>query len=464
LSHSCVLYTLDMNYDVYSDHPPSGSAGEPLPKQPRRYVWLERLLLLAFAFCLVIGLAAFAVWWTLRSPEQPTLGGDPLAAVRTDQVLPQLALRQLAGDAAEGLAVQAMQAGHLETARAILSYETDLHPTTQLGRLAQLGRAYQEADERPVAAQVYRLTLPTAVLELTMSPLERAQLLVQTAKGMLTAGHLAGARDAATQAQLIATQTPDLLPAQRSQVFGELQRLASELKDPAFAAKINDLARNPFVSPQGVLIPHRLDTFTERLPYDDTVTATINTREQAATLLADRIALTNGVDIEPERQALAQALLAEDQARSQFYQQARSGAVSLPQQTWLLRDRIGWLATKLRIAQSGYGIAILPEWEQQAGTISNELGAAHNDYAAALDAAAAALPTPADQALQRVENQMWLAQQAERGFYASIGMSDLSERLRIVQDDMERQLGPMALPVAYEPEAMPPGFRIQPEP
>jgi hypothetical protein len=312
-----------------------------------------------------------------------------------------------------------------------------------------------------VAAQVYRLTLPTAVLDLTMLPLERAQLLVQTAKGMLAAGQLAGAHDAATQAQLIATQTPDLLPAQRSQIYAALQELASSLKDPAFAAKINDLARNPFLSPQGVLIPHRIDTFAERLPYDDAITAAISTRQQAATLLADRIALTNGVDIGPERQALAQALLAEDQVRSQFYQQSRDGAVSLPQQTWLLLDRIGWLATKLRIGQLGYGISIVPEWEQQALEFLAELGAAHNDYAAALDASAAALPTPADQALQRVENQMWLARQAERGLYTSIGVADLSERLRIVQDDVLRQLGQLALPVVYAPAATPPGFRIQ---
>ena len=59
---------------------------------------------------------------------------------------------------------------------------------------------------------------------------------------------------------------------------------------------------------------------------------------------------------------------------------------------------------------------------------------------------------------------MWLARQAERGLYTSIGMADLSERLRIVQDDVAKQVGKLALPVAYEPEATPPGFRIRSEP
>src|SRR4051812_28598198 len=120
-----------MTYDVYSSNSPENSAGKPLPKQPRPYIWLERLLLVAFTFCLVVGLTAFAVWWTLRNPGQPVLGGDPLAAVRTDQVLAQLAIRQLAGDAADGLSVQALKAGQLETARAILSYAVGLSPRAQ---------------------------------------------------------------------------------------------------------------------------------------------------------------------------------------------------------------------------------------------------------------------------------------------------------------------------------------------
>ncbi len=440
-------------YDDYSD--------APLPKQPRPYLWLERLLLLAFAFCILVGLTAFAVWWTLRTPQQPQLDGDPLAGVRTQLVLPQLALRQLAGDAGDGLAVQAFQAGQLETARAILTYDTTLAPPNRVGRLAQLARAYQDAGDAEAAAQMYRLTTPAAVLDLTMTPLERAQLLVQTAKGLLAAGQVAGARDAARQAQRIAAQTPDLLPAQRSLVFSDLQAIASDLDDPAFAARIDDLARNPFLSPPGVQIPHRIDTFAQQLPYDTQLEALIAARRQAAAILADRFTLTGGVDIDPERQALAQALLAEEQARSLFYEQARSGTVSLPQQTWLLQDRINWLATKLRIARLGFGLSLLPEWEQQADALQGELGGAYNDYAAALDAHAAALTSPADQALQRVENQMWLAEQAERGLFTAIGLNDLSERLRIVQDDVARQAGALALPVAYEPEAAPPGFSIQ---
>jgi hypothetical protein len=444
---------MGMSYDAFPD--------APLSKQPRPYLWLERLLLLAFAFCILVGVLAFAIWWTLRGPAQPPLGGDPLAAVRTERVLPQLALRELGGDVADGLAVQAIQAGELETARAILTYDTEMKPSARAARLSQLGRSYQQADDPSAAAQAQALALP-AVLDLSIPPLERAQSSVQVARNLLAAGQSAAALAAAQQAQRLATQTPGLLPAQRSQVLADLQELADDLQDEAFAARVDDLARNPFLSPSGTQIPHRLATFAQQMPYDAALQQAMAARQQAAGIFADRIALTGGVDIDPERQALAGALLAEDQLRGQFYQQARGGAVSLPQQVWLLQDQLRWQTLKLRIARLGFGVSVLPEWEQQADELLAALGAVYNDYAAALDAQAAALPTAADQALQRVENQMWLAQEVERGLYTTISPADLGERLRIVQDDAARQAGELALPVAYDPDSTPPGFRIQP--
>jgi hypothetical protein len=364
---------------------------------------------------------------------------------------------------ADGIAVQAIQAGELETARAILTYDTQMKPGARAARLAQLGRFYQEAGDAAAAAQAQALAVPIAVLDLSVPPLDRARSLVQVAQGLLAAGQNTAALDAAVQAQRLATQTPDLLPAHRSQVLADLQELAADLQDPAFAARVDDLARNPYLSPSGTQIPHRLSTFAQQMPYDAALQAAMTARQQAAVILADRIALTGGVDIDPERQALAQALLAEDQLRGQFYQQARDEAISLPQQVWLLQDWLRWLTLKLRIARLGFGVSVLPEWEQQAGALSAELGAAYNDYAAALDAQAAALSTAADQALQRVENQLWLAQEAERGLYAAIAPTDLGERLRIVQDDAARQAGALALPIAYDPQSTPPGFRIQPK-
>lgn len=442
-----------MAYDAYPN--------TPLVEQDRRHVWLERLLLFSFIVCLLIGLTAFGIWWTLRNASQPALTDDPLQAIRTERILPQLALRQLAGDAGDGLAAQAVQAGQAETARAILTYDAAPGAIARAARLTQLGRLYLDAGDLPAAAQVLRLVEPSAILNSAIHSLERAQLLVQVAESLYAAKQPAAALDAAIQAERVAAEAPDLLPAQRSQVFIDLKSLAGKLGAPDFEQRISDLARNPYLAPQGSLVPQRLSTFAQQLPYDATTTATIAARQQAARLLADRIAQTGGVDIDPERQALAQALRAEDQARTQFYQATLGNAISLPQQTWVLQDRLEWLLTKLRIAHKDYGISLFPEWEQQSSQLLQDVGGAYRDVLTTYDAQAAAMPTPQEQALQRVENQRWLAEQAERGLFTAFAPSDISEQLRIVQDDAANQGAAPAMRVTYDQHATPPGFRIE---
>ncbi|MBK8051260.1 MAG: hypothetical protein IPK16_31675 [Anaerolineales bacterium] len=443
-----------MAYEPYRDLTDSNI----LPPQHRPSRWLEALLIVAFLISLIIGVAALGVWWTLRNAERPTINAEPLHAVRTTQIAPELAIRQLAGDPAEGLAAQAIQAGRLETARAILTYDTTLTPVAKAGLLTRLGRAYLDAAQPEIAAQVFRLVIPIAVLNPSIPSLERAQLLVQTAAGLAAAGNRTAALTAATQAQRIASQTPDLLPAQRSEVFDALRPLAAELADPTFQQQINDLARNPYLSPTGGLIPARLSTFAQQLPYDAPTAAAIAARQQAARILADRIATAGSANSDLEREALAQALRAEDQARTQFY---ATPNISLPQQTGLMLDKLEWAATKARIALKGYGVSIAPEWEAQQTELLAALAAQLRDIDSVFDANAAALPTPAEQAQQRVENTYWLAEQIERGIYADPPITDYIERLRILQDEAVRQVGPLALPLGYEPDAVPPGYRIQ---
>ena len=205
-------------------------AFHPSTRERRPFVWLERLLLLAFAFCVLVGIGALVVWWQLRSSEQPAIDADPLRSVRTEQISPALALRQLAGDLADGLAYQATQAGELETARAILTYDADLTTAGRAVRLPAIGAPLPgDWSSRWLRHRCTGLLIPAAILDTTLPPLERAQLLAQTAEGLAAVEQPAAALDAARQAQTIAAKTPDLLPAQRSQVFTVLRALAPQL-------------------------------------------------------------------------------------------------------------------------------------------------------------------------------------------------------------------------------------------
>ncbi|MCB9114461.1 MAG: hypothetical protein M9936_30880 [Caldilinea sp.] len=438
----------------------SGSQTNASPERPR--VWMERLLLIAFLFCLVIGLVALGTLLALRNSDKPILNADPLQLVRTEQILPQLALRELAGDAPAGLAVQALQAGQLETARAALTYATTVPAVEQSGRLAQLGRAYLAAGDPTAAAQVFRLVLPFAVLNDTIPTQERIQLLVQAADGYAATDNPDAARDALIQAQRIAVQAPDLVPARRADLFAEMRRVAEPLDDTALEQQLADLARNPYLIGSGVLITPTLATLAQPLPYDTLTLEKIAAREEAARIFADRIELTGGVDIEPEREALAQALRDEDQARTQFYD--NPGEISRGQQFWLPLEERAWLVTRLRLADGAYGISVVPEWEANRSAIAGQLAALDTYIDSLVRALADSQPSPVEQAMVRIEGRHWLAEQAERGLYADAPVGDISEQLRIAQDDLARLGSPPALPTSYEPNATPPGFRIQAAP
>jgi hypothetical protein len=436
------------------------------PRRTRRrpQVWLQLTLLIGFLFCLVLGVGALAALVVVQTEPPAQESTSPFAAVARSQIVPQHALMQLTGDPADALAYQALAAGELDLAYTVALFTPDLSDARRLALFTQLGTRYLAGDRPDDARKAYALARSTAILGRGLTTLERSQALLQIANGQLDAEAQAAALDTAVQAKRLATQTPELLPAQRSQIFENLAAPAQRLDDPAFAQEVHDLARNPYLTPQGQVISSRWISLTEAVAPDPAVDAALTTRRQAARVLADRILLTGGIDIDPERQTLASALLAEDQARAAAFQRALSAGLSLPQQFYLLQERRAWLALKARIALGGFGMTIVPEWEQNAPAIVQELGGATNNVASVVEGIIGTLADPVAQAMLRVEALTWLAQQLELGMLPNVTPTQLSDQLRVAQSELTRLGAPLALPVAHDRNATPPGFRyVAPE-
>ena len=421
----------------------------------------EVLLLSAFILSLVVGLSAFAALLFVRDATAPTLDDDLLRTFAPDQVSPALALRELAGDPANALAFQAANAGDLATAHALALFDTTTTGAPRAGFWSLLGRAYTAADRPQDAANVARMAAPLATLDASISVRERHQLLVQAAQSYLDAGFTAAAADAAQQAFILASRAPELLPVQRAELFTALEPLAAALDDPAFAAQVRELARNPFLETPGVIpAPILADAIEAPVP-DPAVDAAIAARRQAAHALADRILFTGGVDVEPELQALTDALRVEDAARNQFFSAQEQAAPSPQTMLGLLQMHRQWQATKLRIALGGYGVSLIPEWEGNADAIRKEL----SDLTTKMDAefellANQAVFAPEEQAALRVESLHWLALQYDLGLYPGAQPATLGQRIRRDQDAYASFGTPLALPVGYEAGATPPGFRF----
>ena len=162
------------------------------PVQPKRR-WLERLLLFGFVLCLLIGLLALTALWSFYQTPTPAGATDPLESLDSQQIVPQLALMQLAGDPAKGLATQALRAGQLETTRAVLVYSLQSGEADQINLLLQLAQRYLEGEAPLPAGQLYQLVRALAILDPTLPSLQRSQMLVQCSAGLLSAANAAAA-------------------------------------------------------------------------------------------------------------------------------------------------------------------------------------------------------------------------------------------------------------------------------
>jgi hypothetical protein len=265
-------------------------------------------------------------------------------------------------------------------------------------------------------------------------------------------------------------QAPNLLPAQRSDLLQDLRPLVSGpqavIDDPVLAAEVDELLRNPYVAPAGVLIPSTWNLLQAPLSLSaeesTALAAAADARRLAARNLADRDVLTSGIDIEPERLALGAALVQEDALRMQSAQRALASATTLQEQLSALFAEQLRLIEKLQVAHGAFGLSLVPEWEAARPTIEADLTSVTAGIDRMVGALADAQATPLEQNLLRAEAAHWLAVESVLGFFPGADPAQISEKLRIAQDELNRLGSAVALPVAWDATAPIPGFRLQP--
>ncbi len=451
---------MSANFALRGDPRRPSSAGR--RRRSRRSRRLETLLALGFLGCLLVGGLALAALWTLSRADDASDALSPRTLLTPERVVVGLAVRELAGDSTTALISQALQAGELHTAAALLLFDLDATPSGRAALWQQVGRRFHEQGEAGPALVAYGQTVSIGALDVALRSLERSQLLTQAAAGSAAAGDNAAAVAAATQAVRVIAQTPDLLPAQRSQLLQPLKIVVDPLGAPELSAQVDDLLRNPYLQPQGILLPNSWALLTAPPAPDANVEAAADARRLAARALADRFVATGGVDTQPEIEALRLALLAEDQARSAAYSTALATAQSRQAQLGVLLEQERWLVQKLQVAQRAFGVTLVPEWEAAREVLEAELNGLMANSALLVDALAEAQPTPLEQNMLRAEGAQWLALQAELGHYPGADRNEIDARVRTAQSELERLGAPPALPVAHEPASALPGFRIQP--
>ena len=181
------------------------------------------------------------------------------------------------------------------------------------------------------------------------------------------------ARLALSQAEHIARYSVTLLPAQRRAILNRLIEAYQASDDAKTAQTLRSNLDTYSVGPGVSLAAAQqlLPTLRGGVVLPSTVTAALAGRQAAAAGLAARWLSAGSGDRQTLVDALTQALLAEDAARAEFY--AGASTLALPERLALLHDQVAWLTIKQRAASGAYGVALAPDWANQADAISTAL-------------------------------------------------------------------------------------------
>ena len=270
----------------------------------------------------------------------------------------------------------------------------------------------------------------------------------------------AEAIDAARQVQRIAEQTPDMLPAVRSRLLQDLALITNQLPDDLLRQQVRELARNPYITPSGIVIQEPLPFADGSIEFEQQLTDLIQTRQQLSRQLAERMIQAPVADLQPLVQALAQALQAEDSQRTLYFTQLSSSeSLTFSLQFYFINEYRRWLLLKLAVAQRAFGLSLVPEWEAERATIVDELVRITDDLEADYLTLAQSEAEPLRQSAQRIAIMRWFALQTELGLYPQRS-AEVDEALRMAQNELSQLGTSAALAVSYHTDATPPGFRI----
>jgi hypothetical protein len=328
----------------------------------------RRCLQLALALgSLALILVLLAIWGERRASA--ATWSDPAQDVRPAAIATDLSLLSLSGVSDDEVLTLAMELRELETARAILIFSTDLTDARRLNGWLWLAQNYQAADQTGRAAQAYRLAGSGAIFGGQLPDLLRAKTLLTVGQQLSALHDRASAHFYLNQAALVGAYAPHLSDYHRRALLEQLI---------PFSLQVGGRRQDWQALDQAVKNDQtrRWDfnfTWQQVTPgQDQSLIAAGDARRAAAaawlTALSDRAVS----DTERARQALRQALLAEDVAVNAYLERQQNLQA---QQT-----RLRWISLKRRVAMGGAGDGLVPEWEANREHIDQALALAWTDW------------------------------------------------------------------------------------
>lgn len=350
---------------------------------------LPFILLGAAGLLLCIGIGALA-WnfWGAASPAVDTSKWlSPREQVDVKKIIPGVAIAILAGTSDDASVDDALAAGDFEGAFAQIAYGNEFSDANRVGPLLLLGNRYAAAKQTAKAAWMYQYAIFLATVSPQPSDLNRVQTLLEAAQGLKALNLDANARAALDQAYLIAAYSYALPRDTRAEVSEQIARLYDKFGAPKLAHEARQLARDTITLADESAVniarrPFRIQPTAP--PASPDIIAKVKERVVVARELVDALNLNppkTEADLPEDLiRALGDSLYEEDALRLDYYTSQYDQAADASAQLGVLREKLSWLAVKYRIAQKGFGLSLVPEWEDQAADIAQDINDTYADY------------------------------------------------------------------------------------
>jgi len=387
------------------------------------------ILLIILGILLLVGVVYLGLhYWHLYRPFELYPESDPLLAFKPKAINGAIALLSLAGQDDAPVFEQAVDKGELETAYVTLAFSTSMADKERLGHWLLLARAYAQAHGKKKAILCYGQVYKLAILSPFLSDFERADALLMAAKGLQEIGERERALFVYKQAGLLITRSPYLKKAQRVILADRLKEGYRSLKAQS---QLEELEEALASLPETASAPEPLLTEFITLPEENYTNP--ERLEKALTLSKALEAKPKEIPEAPVKE-LAEILKEEDKARMQFYDEKLASEERLSYRAGWLWARINWLTLKYRIAVRGFGVSLVPEWEERTDEIRSQLSQAYEALYSLYTEEAVALPQQHQIDRAWVEIYRDEACKALLGLYANAPLDKLAAGLEKAMD------------------------------
>jgi len=382
----------------------------------------------AVIILLILSLAV--VGFLVKQPDAPTPASvdSPQILLQNTDIDPALAIAQLGGIAPEDVINQAIDKSRPGTALVIITATPGLDMKMTAGTLLLLGKKFTEQGDTARALLSYQLAGSIATLSPDLSDTLRTDVFLQAGSGLAAQKENLLAKIYLDQAYLLATESNYLQPAYRQSVLEALNQAYLSINAADQARKSVTASLNPpDLSSRGETALELPDITP--IPLSEAVQTAEKARWQAAQQVAKDLVELGG-EVKPEHIAtLRDALIAEDAEKTAFFADALAAEKKLSGKVSIIHSQIEWLRLKYRIAQKGFGISLVPEWEANAEQIRSDLTAGYESLFRQYSDIIVAIPDASqiDRATEELLRRQLLA--GKLGWYPNYPAETLKDQL-----------------------------------